>query len=271
MNSTFLWIFCSITGRLITGSFWRSWRRRPRYTGMPKTDYLLEYATFSFDVSEMLILLFLSCPLFLSEFLGGVHSAPISEIWIDCTLSWHYHVVLANHDVLGSVLQTVKIDINIETDLAYALKVKECPQLLFLKGNRILYREKGVNMLFETILAKKMLRSLPIAWLLHLQNSERQMNWCKWLHICTITQRDHHGLILQKLFLHFDLFVIQVFLAYQNCTEFGQNPFILEKQKAWHKSILLKDETRRHTCIDAYVKCFYIYSFFHFFVMSTTA
>ena len=32
---------------------------------------------------------------------------------------------------------------NIETDLAYALKVKECPQILFLRGNRIVYREKG--------------------------------------------------------------------------------------------------------------------------------
>ncbi|KZV15798.1 hypothetical protein F511_02014 [Dorcoceras hygrometricum] len=39
--------------------------------------------------------------------------------------------------------RTVKIDINIERDLAYALKVKECPQILFLKGNKILYREKG--------------------------------------------------------------------------------------------------------------------------------
>ncbi|CAN4078263.1 unnamed protein product [Withania somnifera] len=39
--------------------------------------------------------------------------------------------------------RTVKIDINIERDLAYALKVKECPQILFLRGNRILYREKG--------------------------------------------------------------------------------------------------------------------------------
>lgn len=39
--------------------------------------------------------------------------------------------------------RTVKIDINIETDLAYALKVRECPQLLFLKGSKILYREKG--------------------------------------------------------------------------------------------------------------------------------
>ncbi|WOK99986.1 hypothetical protein Cni_G08698 [Canna indica] len=38
--------------------------------------------------------------------------------------------------------RTIKIDMNIETDLAYALDVKECPQLLFLKGNKILYREK---------------------------------------------------------------------------------------------------------------------------------
>lgn len=39
--------------------------------------------------------------------------------------------------------QAVKLDINIERDLAYALKVKECPQILFLLGNRIMYREKG--------------------------------------------------------------------------------------------------------------------------------
>ncbi|KAL2343299.1 hypothetical protein Fmac_004584 [Flemingia macrophylla] len=38
--------------------------------------------------------------------------------------------------------RAVKIDINIERDLAYALKVRECPQILFLRGNRIVYREK---------------------------------------------------------------------------------------------------------------------------------
>lgn len=42
----------------------------------------------------------------------------------------------------------MKIDINIERDLAYALKVKECPQILFLRGNRILYREKGTSYIF---------------------------------------------------------------------------------------------------------------------------
>lgn len=38
--------------------------------------------------------------------------------------------------------RAVKIDLNLETDLAYALKAKECPQILFLRGSRILYREK---------------------------------------------------------------------------------------------------------------------------------
>ncbi|GAB4830064.1 Thioredoxin-like fold domain-containing protein mrl7, chloroplastic [Ancistrocladus abbreviatus] len=38
--------------------------------------------------------------------------------------------------------RAVKLDIKIERDLAYALKVRECPQILFLRGNRILYREK---------------------------------------------------------------------------------------------------------------------------------
>jgi hypothetical protein len=32
---------------------------------------------------------------------------------------------------------------NIERDLASALQAKECPQLLFLRGNKMLYREKG--------------------------------------------------------------------------------------------------------------------------------
>ncbi|XP_011014764.1 PREDICTED: uncharacterized protein LOC105118493 [Populus euphratica] len=47
--------------------------------------------------------------------------------------------------------RTVKIDINIERDLAYALKVKEGPQILFLRGNRILYREKEFRTADELI------------------------------------------------------------------------------------------------------------------------
>ncbi|XP_059626069.1 thioredoxin-like fold domain-containing protein MRL7, chloroplastic isoform X2 [Cornus florida] len=45
----------------------------------------------------------------------------------------------------------VKIDINIERDLAYALKVKECPQILFLRGNRIVYREKEMRTTDELV------------------------------------------------------------------------------------------------------------------------
>ncbi|KAF3495829.1 hypothetical protein DY000_02054492 [Brassica cretica] len=49
------------------------------------------------------------------------------------------------------VVLAVKIDLNIETDLAYALKAKECPQILFLRGNRILYREKEVRSADELV------------------------------------------------------------------------------------------------------------------------
>ncbi|KAL3644987.1 Thioredoxin-like fold domain-containing protein mrl7, chloroplastic [Castilleja foliolosa] len=47
--------------------------------------------------------------------------------------------------------RTVKIDINIERDLAYALKVKECPQILFLRGNKILHRENDFRSADELV------------------------------------------------------------------------------------------------------------------------
>ncbi|GER24949.1 thioredoxin family protein [Striga asiatica] len=47
--------------------------------------------------------------------------------------------------------RTIKIDINIERDLAYALKVKECPQILFFRGNKILYREKDFRSADELV------------------------------------------------------------------------------------------------------------------------
>lgn len=47
--------------------------------------------------------------------------------------------------------RTVKLDMNIETDLAYALKVRECPQLLFLRGNRIIYREPQIRTADELV------------------------------------------------------------------------------------------------------------------------
>ncbi|XP_071689553.1 thioredoxin-like fold domain-containing protein MRL7, chloroplastic [Rutidosis leptorrhynchoides] len=47
--------------------------------------------------------------------------------------------------------RTVKLDMNIETDLAYALKIRECPQLLFLRGNRIIYREPHIRTADELV------------------------------------------------------------------------------------------------------------------------
>ncbi|XP_061341667.1 thioredoxin-like fold domain-containing protein MRL7, chloroplastic [Gastrolobium bilobum] len=47
--------------------------------------------------------------------------------------------------------RAVKIDINIERDLAYALKVRECPQILFLRGNRIVYRETELRTADELV------------------------------------------------------------------------------------------------------------------------
>ncbi|KAF7836816.1 thioredoxin-like fold domain-containing protein MRL7, chloroplastic [Senna tora] len=47
--------------------------------------------------------------------------------------------------------RAVKIDINIERDLAYALKARECPQILFLRGNRIVYREKELRTAEELV------------------------------------------------------------------------------------------------------------------------
>ncbi|KAI4370445.1 hypothetical protein MLD38_018799 [Melastoma candidum] len=47
--------------------------------------------------------------------------------------------------------RAVKFDINIERDLAYALKVKEGPQILFLRGNRILYRENEIRTADELV------------------------------------------------------------------------------------------------------------------------
>uniref|UniRef100_A0A0D9YGS3 Thioredoxin domain-containing protein n=1 Tax=Oryza glumipatula TaxID=40148 RepID=A0A0D9YGS3_9ORYZ len=59
-------------------------------------------------------------------------------------------------EVVGHMLnliefQTVKVDMNIERDLAFALQVKECPQLLFLRGNKILYREKELRTADELV------------------------------------------------------------------------------------------------------------------------
>ncbi|KAL9997680.1 putative thioredoxin-like domain-containing protein MRL7/MRL7L [Helianthus debilis subsp. tardiflorus] len=52
--------------------------------------------------------------------------------------------------------RTVKLDMNLETDLAYALKVRECPQILFLRGNRIIYRETRKNVVNHLMILHKL-------------------------------------------------------------------------------------------------------------------
>ncbi|CAK8578540.1 unnamed protein product [Lathyrus sativus] len=47
--------------------------------------------------------------------------------------------------------RAVKIDINIERDLAYALKVRECPQILFLRGDKMVYRERELRTADELV------------------------------------------------------------------------------------------------------------------------
>ncbi|EPS72715.1 hypothetical protein M569_02042, partial [Genlisea aurea] len=47
---------------------------------------------------------------------------------------------------------TVKVDMNIEKDLAYALRAKECPQILFLRGNKMVYRETKLRSCDELVL-----------------------------------------------------------------------------------------------------------------------
>lgn len=74
--------------------------------------------------------------------------------------------------------QAVKIDRNIETDLAYALKAKECPQLLFLRGNRILYREKGDAVFLFLKYIYEQSKAMDHHTMLNLmQTFERRMNW----------------------------------------------------------------------------------------------
>lgn len=78
--------------------------------------------------------------------------------------------------------------------MAYALKVKEGPQILFLRGNRILYREKRKNHDFFLILilySHKYSMGIGFHFYLelNLQNFAQQMSWCRWLPTFIIKQR----------------------------------------------------------------------------------
>ena len=73
----------------------------------------------------------------------GYSNLPLCLVNNSLNVTITFLIVYIQWEYWVSSKQTVKIDINIERDLAYALQAKECPQILFLRGNRILYREKG--------------------------------------------------------------------------------------------------------------------------------
>lgn len=87
-----------------------------------------------------------------------------------------------------SLKQAVKLDINIERDLAYALKVRQCPQILFLRGHKILYRESGKSCNIVSFLSHSfsgnagfsILQTLNVTVsIFGMQSREPRMNWSK--------------------------------------------------------------------------------------------
>ncbi|TYH64338.1 hypothetical protein ES332_D07G259900v1 [Gossypium tomentosum] len=88
----------------------------------------LEWESFAFHPSPLIVLVF-------ERYKRATHNwKTLKELEKAIQVYWN------SKDRLPP--RAVKLDINIERDLAYALKVRECPQLLFLRGNRIMYREK---------------------------------------------------------------------------------------------------------------------------------
>ncbi|GLJ16181.1 hypothetical protein SUGI_0270220 [Cryptomeria japonica] len=47
--------------------------------------------------------------------------------------------------------RTVKVDVKVEMDLASALRAKDIPQLLFIKGDKLLYRETEIRTVDELV------------------------------------------------------------------------------------------------------------------------
>ncbi|KAB2075590.1 hypothetical protein ES319_A07G232700v1 [Gossypium barbadense] len=88
----------------------------------------LEWESFAFHPSPLIVLVF-------ERYKRATHNwKTLKELVKAIQVYWN------SKDRLPP--RAVKLDINIERDLAYALKVRECLQLLFLRGNRIMYREK---------------------------------------------------------------------------------------------------------------------------------
>ncbi|KAK4407254.1 Thioredoxin-like fold domain-containing protein MRL7, chloroplastic [Sesamum angolense] len=115
--------------------------------GLVKEINCLEWESFAFHPSPLIVLVFERYNRQVATFCINVLA---SDNWkVLKELEKAAEVYWKAKDRLPP--RTVKIDINIERDLAYALKVKECPQILFLRGNKILYREKDMRSADELV------------------------------------------------------------------------------------------------------------------------
>lgn len=87
--------------------------------------------------------------------------------------------------------------------MTHVPKVKECPQILFWLGSRILYREKGKTDLALLRVMWSMVSLyigffFPMAscnWQWSLQSFTQQMSCSEWLHTSITKQKDLHGSI----------------------------------------------------------------------------
>ncbi|XWS47009.1 hypothetical protein CRYUN_Cryun14cG0117100 [Craigia yunnanensis] len=97
----------------------------------------LEWESFAFHPSPLLVLVF-------ERYNRATHNwKTLKELEKAIQIYWNAKDRLPP--------RAVKLDMNIERDLAYALKVRECPQILFLHGNRIVYREKEFRVADELV------------------------------------------------------------------------------------------------------------------------
>ncbi|XP_057748119.1 LOW QUALITY PROTEIN: thioredoxin-like fold domain-containing protein MRL7 homolog, chloroplastic [Arachis stenosperma] len=125
----------------------KRWQWKITYMKVKTDDYwvqeinCLEWENFAFHPSPLIILVF----------------KRYNSLWC---LKLLFHIASDNWKLLKELEEAikvywnakdrlppraVKIDINIERDLAYALKVKGCPQILFLRGHGVVYRKKEVR------------------------------------------------------------------------------------------------------------------------------
>lgn len=149
------------------------------------------------------------CPTLLSKKICRILNGPDSCFQVPTMLSdiisfrMYFGCSNPNDKSILFVIQAVKLDINIERDLVYALKARQCPQILFLRGQKILYREHGncCNIFFihwRTFSRHVEIIAANLKYgCFNMQSWELQMNWFKWLLFSIMEPKNQHGLMKQ--------------------------------------------------------------------------